>query len=261
MQFRAKRQFISIDLAIDDSDLSPFEVRVYLRICRREGELGCWESVPSMAAGCRMSTRTVQHALKSREAKGWIRIERRPLSTNLVESTPERGAPGAGGVVHQVRGVVHQVRGGGAPGAGELDPKELDPKELDPKEKDMSPARKSAPGGALTPDLERLVDDWMARTEREAPWLKPKRTSYLKAITDTMKATDLNTDGMRAVFDFIPTDDFLRKNCVSPAGLLSKWKNGFRKIDNILIAMKNDKKWRSQQIDRELAEQGAKPCF
>jgi len=58
------------------------------------------------------------------------------------------------------------------------------------------------------------------------------------------------------VLDFVVQDDFWVKNALGPMGLLTRGKNGLRKIDNILAAMKSSKEWRSKQI-----EQGGESCW
>jgi hypothetical protein len=72
-----------------------------------------------------------------------------------------------------------------------------------------------------------------------------------------MRAAKLDHAQLHGIFDFISQDEFWRKNAISPGGLLSKsYKNGLRKIDNILIAMNNDKAVKTRTIDNRLAEKG-----
>jgi hypothetical protein len=50
---------------IDDLGLSPYAVRLYLRLRRRAGENGaCWENTRNLAIGCKMSTGQVTKAKK-----------------------------------------------------------------------------------------------------------------------------------------------------------------------------------------------------
>lgn len=71
--------FIPADL--DDRGLDPYTFRVYCRLCRRAG-VGCaYESVPNMAAACKMSERMVQRALKTL------------LDMNLIDARSASGKP------------------------------------------------------------------------------------------------------------------------------------------------------------------------
>jgi hypothetical protein len=65
IQFSDGRSFpIFINSELDDYGLDPYEFRIYARIARRAGKKSdCFESVPEMAKGCRMSTGKVKHCL------------------------------------------------------------------------------------------------------------------------------------------------------------------------------------------------------
>jgi DNA-binding transcriptional MocR family regulator len=48
-----------------DWGLDPYEFRVYCRIARRAGNGQCWESIDSIATGCKMNRKTVMKAIAS----------------------------------------------------------------------------------------------------------------------------------------------------------------------------------------------------
>ena len=70
-----------IGSAIDDAGLDLYEFRILARVSRR-GQ--CFESIPNMANGCRMSLSRGRKALRSLAAKGWIVVSERSGDTKLV---------------------------------------------------------------------------------------------------------------------------------------------------------------------------------
>lgn len=103
-----------------------------------------------------------------------------------------------------------------------------------------SPSRESST--LSTADLA-VGRDWLDLAHGEMPWKAddPKWTAELfaEAIGKVKRATDLNDDGIRAVFEFVKVDDFWRKNAATPMGLLKRSsRNGERKVDNILVRMR-----------------------
>jgi hypothetical protein len=71
-----RRYFTMIPNMVDDSDLSPHAVRLYLHIRRVAGEDGlCWQRTTRMAKACHMDARTVRKAEKELKAAGLIRID------------------------------------------------------------------------------------------------------------------------------------------------------------------------------------------
>lgn len=80
--------FLHSDL--DDSQLAPFEFRVYAHLCRRANdELRAWGSQKNISEVCRMSVDSVAKALKSLEALGFISQESQTRddgsrTTNLI---------------------------------------------------------------------------------------------------------------------------------------------------------------------------------
>lgn len=76
-----RRYFSSIPHLVDDLGLSPYAVRLYLRIKRRAGEAPhgkCFESTKSLAAGCKMSGAQVSRAKKELASSGLITISTEP---------------------------------------------------------------------------------------------------------------------------------------------------------------------------------------
>ena len=77
-QTNDRRYFTILPNMLDDSELSPYAVRLYLRIKRRAGEDGkCWENSRHLAEGCRMSRSQVTRAKDELKQAGLIRIEKR----------------------------------------------------------------------------------------------------------------------------------------------------------------------------------------
>ena len=70
-------KFTSVPNIIDDMGLSPYAVRLYMRIKRRAGDVGgaCWENTNNLATGCRMSVGSVVKAKKELQKAGLIQIE------------------------------------------------------------------------------------------------------------------------------------------------------------------------------------------
>ena len=56
---------ISIPASLDDLNLDPFEVRLFLRLTRRNLANATPESLPNMARACRIGERKTQQALKT----------------------------------------------------------------------------------------------------------------------------------------------------------------------------------------------------
>lgn len=78
LEFDERRYFSMIPNLIDEMGLSPYAVRLYLRIKRRASDTGaCFESTGNLAAGCGMSTGAVSKAKKELAKAGLIRIEKR----------------------------------------------------------------------------------------------------------------------------------------------------------------------------------------
>lgn len=79
-------KFSTIPNMIDDMGLSPYAVRLYLRIRRRAGESGaCWENTQNLATGCRMAAGSITKAKQELKQAGLIHIE--------LKENPNGGKP------------------------------------------------------------------------------------------------------------------------------------------------------------------------
>lgn len=74
-----------IPAKLDDYGLSQAEFRIVCRIARRDI---CFESVESMATGCRMSLKTTRNALRSLVAREIIEVEKRDGDTSIYTLVP-----------------------------------------------------------------------------------------------------------------------------------------------------------------------------
>lgn len=92
------------------------------------------------------------------------------------------------------------------------------------------------------PDSEvKLALDWAEHSKANFQNLRINKVEWIKSIGRIKRATTLNDEQMRAVFKFCREDEFWSGVVQSPTGLTKTSKNGVRKIDNILAAMK--RKW------------------
>jgi len=84
------------------------------------------------------------------------------------------------------------------------------------------------------------AEKWHEWSSRKMPWMKEKITAekFYNELIKIQSTVDLNDQGIDALFDFIKNDQFWSQNAISPMNLISKSKNGLRKIDNILLQMK-----------------------
>ncbi len=64
-----KKYFVMLPNLVDDSDLNPFEFRLYVHYCRVGN---CWEATKTTARKCGMGVGTVSKHRKSLAKKGWI---------------------------------------------------------------------------------------------------------------------------------------------------------------------------------------------
>ena len=72
-----RSNFFMVPNKLDDLDLDPYEMRLYIHLKRVTGENGeCWQSVRTMAAKCKMGKDTICRAKKSLQDKGLILVEK-----------------------------------------------------------------------------------------------------------------------------------------------------------------------------------------
>ena len=75
-----RRYFTIIPNILDELELSPYAVRLYLRVKRRAGENGeCFENSQHLAEGCNMSKAQISRTKVELEKAGLITIEKRSL--------------------------------------------------------------------------------------------------------------------------------------------------------------------------------------
>jgi hypothetical protein len=76
-----RRYFTILPNKVDEMGLSPYAVRLYLRLKRRAGEnRECWENTAHLAEGCCMSKSQVSRTKAELEMAGLIKIETRSLA-------------------------------------------------------------------------------------------------------------------------------------------------------------------------------------
>jgi len=72
---------VYVSAKLDDFGLDPYAIRIYIRIVRRAGKDGCFESIENMAEACKISRRQVFNAIKTL------------LKHRLVVKDPKPGKP------------------------------------------------------------------------------------------------------------------------------------------------------------------------
>jgi hypothetical protein len=76
-----RRYFTAIPNLLDEMGLTPYAVRLYLRLKRRAGDKGqCWENTKHLAEGCNMSKSQVSRSKAELEIAGLITIKKRSLA-------------------------------------------------------------------------------------------------------------------------------------------------------------------------------------
>jgi hypothetical protein len=100
----------------------------------------------------------------------------------------------------------------------------------------------SEPEDGKDPVLDALSEIWIKWAMEKMPWNKEKFKieKFYDSLITIRNTTDLNADGLRALFDFIRNDDFWKDQVINPKSLLTPSKNGLRKIDNVLLKFKKE---------------------
>jgi hypothetical protein len=96
------------------------------------------------------------------------------------------------------------------------------------------------------PEILSLAQEWFNWNQKQEPWIKRRKNSkrlvstetYAKDIIKIGRETDLNLEGLNALFKFIKEDKFWSELSCSPSYLLTTSQNGRRKIDGILLKLK-----------------------
>jgi len=116
-----------------------------------------------------------------------------------------------------------------------------------PKSKKSLRKRFSASLAKTTPEETELAIKWIdhARSEianfdRRSPYKNWTVEKIAADIGKVKRSTGFDQVFMEKLFEFICSDDFWRKNALSPAMLTSKSRNGKMKIDNIITSWRPD---------------------
>lgn len=76
-----RRYFTILPNMLDEMGLSPYALRLYLRLKRRAGENGeCWENTKHLSDGCNMSKSQISRSKAELEIAGLITIKKRSLA-------------------------------------------------------------------------------------------------------------------------------------------------------------------------------------
>ena len=72
----SRKYWIQVPNMIDDSDLDPYEFRLYVHLKRVAGDDGqCWQSTQTLATFCNMSVGKISQAKQSLLARGFIKLK------------------------------------------------------------------------------------------------------------------------------------------------------------------------------------------
>ena len=127
------------------------------------------------------------------------------------------------------------------------------PKKTPSKKKDTT---------VFDPALLELTQDWIDFARNSHPHLVANETDWSAALAGAVAYLKKDVHYLKAVFEFIKRNEFWQKNCISPMSLKTKSKNnGLFKIDNIIAAMRMDKKTFVEQQNEQWAAEGIKPLF
>jgi len=87
-QAQSERPALYVDSTLDDYGLTMAQFRLMGRIARRAGPQGCYESIESMAKGCRCHPDTARAAIGYLVHQNIIRVEVRDGRTNIYTVNP-----------------------------------------------------------------------------------------------------------------------------------------------------------------------------
>lgn len=120
----------------------------------------------------------------------------------------------------------------------------LEIKQINPKKQRMTKPKLNPTDACLG-----IAKEWLEYAVSELPWLakNPKWTieCFAEDLERVKRATDLNDEGLQKILSYVRKDQFWRDKACSPSGLLTKNKNGLRKVDNIIPRLRT-------KFDREL---------
>lgn len=136
------------------------------------------------------------------------------------------------------------------PTAGSKEFKELDRNEPTPKKKVVkkkinTPKITKQVHFEIDRELETITEKWIEWAKSKAPWLAHKFTTErfyvaLEKVKENVTSNGqlLGNTGLLEILYFVRNDSFWKDQVVSPNQLLKDSRNGVRKVDNILLAIK-----------------------
>ncbi len=124
----------------------------------------------------------------------------------------------------------------------ELDRYELTLSQTLVKEKINTETKSKALKLKVDSDLMNLALRWLEYATENMKWKKGTEldTKYYKALLLVKEYLDCSVKDLEIIFNWSVKDDFWQSQVFSPISLLTKKKNGLRKIDNLLTAMKRN---------------------
>lgn len=115
-----------------------------------------------------------------------------------------------------------------------------DAPEESPRQEGNKPAHtpESKPAPARYTDADRaLAADWASWASTRSKTVRPDIARWADTFRLMREIDGLTDPDMRAMFDFVRSDDFWAKNAISPAHLRARSKNGLLKHENLRNSM------------------------
>lgn len=175
-------------------------------------------------------------ALASQKMQGEIEVDFDFISANLrlpvatVESAI--GTLLASGIIREPTS-RHASRARHATRHAHVPPRQTD------RQTDRRVPRTPLPGGDPHPLDFAFAEDWATYAKEVSPTVKPDLAKWTHTVHLLKSRDGVTEEQLLLMLDFVRTDDFWRDKAASLEGLRSKSKNGLRKFENILAAMKN----------------------
>jgi len=105
------------------------------------------------------------------------------------------------------------------------------------------------------PEHQSLAEDWAEYGREQMPTLKINIEQWANELRLIEKNEKVPLGFLRAMLEFVRRDSFWCNQAPSIMGLRGKSKNGMRKFENIITAMKNTKAFKKRQSDILLSKQ------
>lgn len=121
----------------------------------------------------------------------------------------------------------------------------------------LAPKAKKSRAIAFEEEDLKLGEEWLdfaIKEKRGRPYASWTAENFAKILAKIRASTDLNHEGIRAVFEFVQENDFWRSNAISPAGLMTRSRNDLLKIDNLITAMKGSPKYRTMRTMEKIMD-------